>query len=71
MLELPEEAVAQRPFLRPVDGGKEQTGEEGKVIDEEAEFGLVLLPKGWAVESESEEDHIDAREQAGLGEEGP
>jgi hypothetical protein len=54
-----------------MDGGKEQTGEEGKVIDEEAKFGLVLLPMGRTVEGESEEDHIDGCEQAGLGEEGP
>lgn len=63
--------MLQCPFLRSVDGGKEQTGEEREVIDEEAELGLVLLPMGWAVESESEEDHINGCEQAGLGEEGP
>ena len=54
-----------------MDGGKEQAGEEGEVIDEEAEFGLVLLPMGWPVESKGKEDHVDARQQAGLGEEGP
>src|SRR5690349_15877641 len=56
-LRLSEKRLLQSPFLRSVDGCKEQTGEEGKVIDEEAELGLVLLPMGRTVEGESQEDH--------------
>ena len=53
-----------------MDGGVEQSRQEGEVVDEEAEFGLVALPVRRAVEGEGEEDHIDAGEQRRFREEG-
>jgi hypothetical protein len=34
----------QRPSPRPVHGREQQSGDKGKMIDEEAELGLISGP---------------------------
>ena len=57
-------------IARAMRGGEEQAGEEGEVIDEEAEFGLVRRSMRRAMEADGEEDDIGARGDRRLTEEG-
>src|SRR5690606_36521237 len=67
---LPDETLAKRqPVARAVDGGKEEPGDEGEVVDEESELHLVADPMRGAMESEGEEQHIGGGQQCGFGEE--
>src|ERR1700759_3510460 len=59
---------ARRPAAGTGPGREEQPGDEGEVVDEEAELRLVD-PKGRAIEGEGQEQHIDRGQEGGLGEE--
>ena len=64
----PDDALPYRPAPRPVRGGEEKAGHEGKMVDEEAELRLVSLPMRRAVEGEGEENHIGRGEERDLRE---
>src|SRR4051794_5233796 len=60
--------VAESPATGAVDGGKEEAGKEGEVVDKEAELGLIARPVRRAMEGEGQENHISPGEERGFGE---
>src|SRR3954470_20251536 len=58
-----------QPVAGSVHRGKQQAGQEGEMIDEEAELRLVARPMRWTVEGEGQEDHIDSGQNGRLLEE--
>ncbi len=54
---------------RTVNGGKKQTGNEGEMVDEEAEFSLAAGPAPRPMKCESEEQDVDGCGKASFGKE--
>src|SRR4051794_16392579 len=48
---------------------EQQTGDEGEMIDEEAELGLIARPMRWPVEGEGEKQNIDGGKECRFREE--